>query len=112
MVVAWLASTAMEPPSRSSPPSVRATAGGGPAPARPAPEVAGAAVAHPPADVEEQRIAVERLTVVELDVAQPPNVAVKANDGRLDDGDADRLHTRELVGSEVVRTVAEQDDVV
>jgi hypothetical protein len=39
-------------------------------------------------------------------------VAVKANDGRLDHGDADRLHTCELVGSEIVRAVAEQDDVV
>ena len=27
-------------------------------------------------------------------------------------GDAERLHARELVGSEVVRAVAEQDDVV
>ena len=40
-------------------------------------ERAGDVVAQPPADVEEQRVAVERLTVAEPDAAQSPVVAVQ-----------------------------------
>jgi hypothetical protein len=66
----------------------------------------GLTVGAPPED------SASRLTVPEADAAQAPVVAVQPNDGRLDDGDANRLHTRELVSSKVVRAIAEQDDVV
>src|SRR4051794_32319060 len=39
-------------------------------------------------------------------------VAGQRDDRRLDDRDAERLHARELIRAEAVRTVAEQDDIV
>jgi hypothetical protein len=94
-VVACSESTTMEPSSRSSQPSAR--------------EV----VSQPPADVEEQRLAVERLAVAESDPTEAPGtVALQRDDRRFDDGDAEGVHARELVGGGVVRAVAEQDDIV
>jgi hypothetical protein len=50
--------------------------------------------------------------VAQPDAAQAPVVGVEANDGRFNDRDADRLHACKLVGGDVVRAVAEQDDIV
>src|SRR4051812_19386483 len=69
--------------------------------------------AYLPADEEEQRVPVERLAVAEMDATQAPGVvAVQRDDRRLHDRDADGLQPRELAGGELVRAVAEQDDVV
>ena len=79
----------------------------------PAAQPAGDVVAELPADVEEQRIAVERLPVIQAKATEATAfVAVQRDDGRLDDRDAECLHSRELIRIEAVRTVAEQDDVV
>jgi hypothetical protein len=62
-----------------------------------------------PADVEEQRVALERLPVVEADAAEAPGfIGVQRDDGRLRDRDAEGLHARKLVAREVVRPVAER----
>ena len=74
---------------------------------------AGDVVAELPADVEEERVAVERLPVIQAKASEAAAiVALQRDDGRLDDRDVERLHTRELIRIEAVRTVGGQDDIV
>ena len=74
---------------------------------------AGDVVAELPADVEEQRITLERLPVIEANVTEAAAVvAIQRDDRCLDDRDAECLHTREPIRIDTVRTVAEQDNVV
>src|SRR4051812_36533754 len=94
-VVAWLALTAIEPSARSSQSSPR----------RPRCAIAS----------RRRRTArrVERLPVGKTHATQTPGgVAVQRGDRRLDDRDAEGLHALELFGGEIVRAVAEEDDIV
>src|SRR4051812_1887556 len=77
----------------------------------PAAHPAGDVVAKLPADVEEERIAVERLSVIQAKAPEAALVAVQRDDGRLDDRDVEGLHTRELIHVKAMWTVAEQDNV-